>query len=82
MKGLDEFLRKKHRQGEQRVHVHNRVGKEQYADIIETTRNVLLLIVEGIINVGKSEDTIMNDQTIETICLGEISNVFEKVKGW
>lgn len=62
--------------------MHNRVGKEQYADIIETSRNVLLLIVEGIISVGKTEDTIMNDQTIETICLGEISNVFEKVKGW
>jgi len=30
-----------------RVHAHNRVGKEQYADILEITRNVIGLVLSG-----------------------------------
>ncbi len=30
-----------------RVHSHNRVGKEQYADIFEMTRNAIKLVLTG-----------------------------------
>jgi hypothetical protein len=59
------------------------VGKEQYADIIEIARNVLILIVESAIPVGqKGPDQDMTEDSIESICLGEIKRVMESVKGW
>jgi hypothetical protein len=58
------------------------VGKEEYADIIENTRNVIILIVEGVITVGNATDVEMSEESLESICLGEISHVLEQAKGW
>jgi hypothetical protein len=42
IKGLEEFLRSHHRHANgSRAHFHNRVGKEQYADLLEITRNII-----------------------------------------
>lgn len=46
VKGLEQFLMKGTSQ-----QAHNRVGKDQYADIVEITRNVLSLVLEGGISV-------------------------------
>ena len=84
VKGIDEFLKKTHKSktGDHRVNIHNRVGKEEYADILETTRNVLILIVEGGITVGNAAEQEMSEESIQSICLGLISNVLERAKGW
>ena len=59
---------------------------EQYADIIEITRNVLSVVLEGLIPVQvvkKPEDDVdMTEQTLESLCLQEISKVLESRKGW
>lgn len=82
MKGVEEFLKShSHKAG-----LHNRVGKDQYADIIETTRNVINVILDGTIPVAvvkkEGEDTDMTEHTLEQICLGEISKVLQSRKGW
>ena len=66
LKGLEEFLKKHHTSqvDDGRVHQHNRVGKDQYADIILLTRNVVMLVLEGGISVPvvkSNEDIEMTD---------------------
>jgi hypothetical protein len=48
IKGIDEFVAKA---GGRKRYDHNRAGKEHYADIVEATRNVLQLIIGGVITV-------------------------------
>ena len=64
-------------------HSHNSAGKEQYADIMEITRNVLMLVLDGGISipVTTGEDTYMAEETFEYLCLKEIHIVFESRKG-
>ena len=66
-------------------HSHNRVGKEQYADIMEITRNVLMLVLEGGISVPVTktfEDVDMTEETLESLCLQEIHKVLSSRRGW
>lgn len=87
MKGVEEFISHRTQKVEGRVHAHNRVGKEHYADVIEITRNVLNLVLQGDvkINIGKKtgeEDEEMTSETLSSLCSTEIMLVMNKAKGW
>lgn len=97
VKGVQEFLKTHHTHykgtegasaasEDKGVHTHNRVGKEQFADILEITRNVLQVVLEGAIQVKVSKDpegdVEMTEENLESICLGEISKILEDRKGW
>ena len=82
VKGIQDFLKKSsgHKpssvggEGGTRIHAHNRVAKEQYADIMEITRNVMGLVLSGEIPVGSNagEDIDMTDHTLPSLCLDSI----------
>ena len=84
MKGIHDFLKKSCQKqsgigGEAgtRIHAHNRVAKEQYADIMEITRNVMGLVLSGEIPVGSNagEDIDMTEHTLHSLCLDSMQSV-------
>ena len=68
---MGEFLKR---------HVH-RVSKNEYADLIEQTRNVVKIIVEGGVKVGGMDED-MSEDSFESICLAEIQKIGESRKKW
>ena len=87
MKGIHDFLKKFSQKPSgigveaagTRIHAHNRVAKEQYADIMEITRNVMGLILSGEIPVGSNagEDIDMTEHTLPSLCLDSIQSVLQ-----
>jgi hypothetical protein len=86
VKGIHDFLKKCSQKpsglgGETgtRIHAHNRVAKEQYADIMEITRNVIGLILSGEIPIGSNagEDIDMTEHTLPSLCLDSIQSILQ-----
>jgi hypothetical protein len=83
VKGVHDFLKSPRQEGDHKpteggqVHSKNRVAKEQYADILEITRNVMNLILSGDIPVTYSagEDLDMTEHTVASLCIDAINQV-------
>lgn len=51
--------------------------------MMEITRNVILLILEGGISVNSGkEDEDMTEETMDQLCIEEISKVYKARSGW
>ncbi len=46
------------------------IGRREYADILDLTANTLRLILDGGVNLNKSEDEDMTEEGFDDYCIG------------